>query len=231
MKPRLIRGPLQLNELFELLEPTVTLEHVKLRTKRRVLTQVQTRTARLPRLVAAVVLLGAASAAAAGVRELVVAASPPAELPPRVLAGVPTPRPVVRVSSQSPPANSEPNMGTDSPKPEASVPSARVAKPQLARSAQTPKNARPSVDDPTHVVRALRALRQEGQPARAGALLERYLEEQPQGALAEEALALSIEAALSENSERASAFARRYLKSYPEGRYRSVARRALAKGR
>jgi hypothetical protein len=76
---------------------------------------------------------------------------------------------------------------------------------------------------------AMRALRREGQPERASMLLDDYLRRHPGGALAEEALALSIEAATMRGDPRARALADRYLARYPTGRFRRVAEHARAR--
>ena len=75
----------------------------------------------------------------------------------------------------------------------------------------------------------MRALRKQGDPGRAQALLDQYLRSNPRGALAEDALALSIEAAAARKDPRAADYARRYLARYPKGRFRAVAERVLAK--
>lgn len=103
------------------------------------------------------------------------------------------------------------------------VPAASVPRP-------TPKNGRAraeSSEDATHVVEAIQALRTEGDPARAQALLNDYLKANPRGALSGDALALSIEAASARHDPRAAEYARRYLASYPKGKYRDLAKRAL----
>jgi len=69
-------------------------------------------------------------------------------------------------------------------------------------------------------------LRNGGDAAEAAALLERYRARNPDGILAEEALALSIEAAVQRNDPSAKKFARQYLAKYPKGRFASAARRA-----
>ena len=55
---------------------------------------------------------------------------------------------------------------------------------------------------------------------RARALLARYLGRHPNGALAEEALALSIEAAVAHHDADAAALGARYLQRYPAGPFR-----------
>jgi len=112
-------------------------------------------------------------------------------------------------------------------------PSEPAAEPQMAPMAPPAPavhRARPPrSEDPSLVVSAIQALRQDHDPARAGRLLADYLRTHPRGALAEEAIALSIEAADARHSPAAATFAQRYLKEYPHGRFRSAAERALAR--
>jgi outer membrane protein assembly factor BamD (BamD/ComL family) len=75
------------------------------------------------------------------------------------------------------------------------------------------------------VTEAIRALRTDHDTARAEHLLDEYLMRHPHGLLSEDALALSIEAAATEHDPRAIANARRYLASFPHGKYRAFARR------
>jgi len=102
--------------------------------------------------------------------------------------------------------------------------------PAASAARATPKNGRPrpeSSEDATHVVQAIQALRTERDPARAEALLNDYLKANPHGSLSGDALALSIEAASAQHDPRAAEYARRYLASYPKGKYRDLAKRAL----
>jgi len=85
-------------------------------------------------------------------------------------------------------------------------------------------------DDPSLVMRGMRALRREGDPGRARALAGRYLQSYPNGSLAEEALALAIEAALARGDADAVTLGRRYLQLYPRGPFRDVAIRATSPG-
>lgn len=94
-------------------------------------------------------------------------------------------------------------------------------------SAEPRLKPRGAAEDPTKVVEAIRALRSERDPARAEALLSQHLERYPDGALSEDALALSIEAAAARKDPRAVQYARRYLARYPEGRFRKLAERVL----
>ena len=75
---------------------------------------------------------------------------------------------------------------------------------------------------------AMRALRVEHDPVRARGLLARYLAEHANGNLAEEALALSIEAALAHHDGDVAALADRYLRLYPRGSFQALARQARA---
>lgn len=82
-------------------------------------------------------------------------------------------------------------------------------------------------EDPSRVFDAIQALRTDRDPARASRLLAEYLARYPHGALAEEAVALSIEAAAARHSPSAATFAERYLREYPRGRFRHTAEQAL----
>jgi hypothetical protein len=94
------------------------------------------------------------------------------------------------------------------------------AKRELARD-------RDEEDQETQAVLAgMRALRVDHDPVRARGLLARYLERRPSGALAEEALALTIEAALAHQDDDAPALGALYLRRYPGGPFKAVALRA-----
>ncbi len=144
------------------------------------------------------------------------AAAPPAappSSPPRVAAGVATkpavePAPAVSASAVLAPvaAPARGVAGARAPAPEASAHSA----------------------DAALVHAAVKALRRDGDPEQAARLLERYAARDPDGPLAEEALALRIEAAVARHEPRARALAQEYLGRYPAGRYRAAAQRALA---
>jgi hypothetical protein len=120
------------------------------------------------------------------------------------------------------------------PLPVAEVPSFVEAPPALAPEAPSipstsSRAARAPSEDERLVFDAMRALRQEGQADRAARALDEYLRRHPQGELAEEALALSIEAALVRGDPRAKDMASRYLAMYPKGRFRQAAERARAR--
>ena len=110
--------------------------------------------------------------------------------------------------------------------------SVRGLAPGAAREAARARHlaAPPTGDDTAPVIQAMRALRVEGNPVRARALLDRYLARYPEGTLAEEALAMSIEAANVHHDGDAGALARRYLKLYPAGHFSALARQTLNGG-
>jgi hypothetical protein len=81
-------------------------------------------------------------------------------------------------------------------------------------------------EDASGVSAAMRALRVERDPVRARGLLARYLAEHPNGTLAEEALALSIEAALAHHDADVVVLANRYLRLYPRGSFQTLALQA-----
>ena len=155
-------------------------------------------------------LLIAATAAAAGYSLLA-----PAKhvLPPA--AKVAPSEPAPRVVSAAPP------LAETAPAP----PTPILEQPSSAKHEPKPRAG----EDPSQVAEAVRALRKQGDAARAQTLLDQYLRANPHGALAEDALALSIEAAAARKDPRAADYARRYLARYPNGRFRSVAERALSR--
>jgi type IV secretory pathway VirB10-like protein len=164
-----------------------------------------------PALLAVGGLLVAATAAAAGYTLL--ESSKPAD-------------PVAPVASVAPPLETRSKALHVAPLPEPApaAPTPEVESPS-AKRADKPRAG----EDPSQVAEAVRALRKQGDAARAQQLLDQYLRTNPRGALAEDALALSIEAAAARKDPRAADYARRYLARYPNGRFRSVAERALAR--
>jgi len=105
-------------------------------------------------------------------------------------------------------------------------PAPRRAAPAPVRARRAAPAAAP--EDAATIMEAMRALRVERNPARARQLLGRYLEQYPNGALAEEALALSLEAAVARGDGDAAALAARYLKLYPSGPFQALARQTIA---
>jgi hypothetical protein len=98
-----------------------------------------------------------------------------------------------------------------------------------ARRPATTPAARPERDTEL-VVQAIRALHHDGDPTLARALCTAYLQRHPDGPLAEEALALTIEAAVAQHEPDASALGARYLQRYPTGPFRGLARQASQPG-
>jgi hypothetical protein len=131
------------------------------------------------------------------------------------------PRRVARPRVPPPPASATP----PAPTPEAPLPTETAQRPPVVRVSARVRPARG--EDPSALVEAVRALRSDHDPRRAARLLDAYLRSYPRGALAEEALALQIEAAANLNSPQAAGFAEQYLRLYPNGRFRQSARQAL----
>jgi hypothetical protein len=83
-------------------------------------------------------------------------------------------------------------------------------------------------DESTLMVSAVRALRREGDPARAQALAQQALQRFPHGAQAEEAMALIMEAASARgDASGAQQAAAAYLARFGSGRFADRARRIL----
>jgi hypothetical protein len=129
-------------------------------------------------------------------------------------------RPLALAEAPAPPVAPPP---VAPPPPASSVTRQPVAAPR-AHHLAPPAAPTPPVETESEVVlEGMRALRLEKNPVRARALLGRYLERNPGGALAEEALALSIEAAVAHHDPDAAALAARYLRRYPAGPFRPLA--------
>jgi hypothetical protein len=107
----------------------------------------------------------------------------------------------------------------------ASVPTPPRA-PAIAPAAPTEPPHIAIEPDAQLVYAATSAMRTDHQPARAVRLLEAYLRKYPRGALAEEAIALDIEAQLQLDGSRAAELGRLYLARFPGGRFRELAERA-----
>lgn len=191
----------------------------------------QRRGLRLLRPIAGVALLFAGTAAAAtlGQRLWSEPLEQAEEAPPEVAVArsLPPRAPSRRVVA--------PAAASKDPEPAPIPPAAEPTKPAKVTKAAPPRQpaapqkrlARAS-EDPRPVADALKALRRDQDPARAQSLLNDYLQANPQGALSEEALALSIEAAHTRKDPVAKTHARRYLSRYPAGRHRRLAERVLA---
>jgi hypothetical protein len=164
-----------------------------------------------PALLACAAVFVAASAAAAGYT---------------LLSSAKKSEPVAPVASVAPPADAQHKVTHVAPPP-AKLPAepAPAVEQPTAKRVDKPRAG----EDPSQVAEAVRALRKQGDAARAQALLDQYLKANPHGALAEDALALSIEAAAARKDPRAADYARRYLARYPNGRFKSVAERVLSR--
>jgi hypothetical protein len=143
------------------------------------------------------------------------------------------------LAAAPPPA--EGSLPEVAPPPEAPVASREPIVPPHLRHAAPPSAAREEArrqetkheaardreDEETQAVLAgMRALRVDHDPVGARGLLARYLERHPNGALAEEALALTIEAAVAHRDGDAPALGARYLRLYPGGPFKELALRA-----
>jgi hypothetical protein len=192
--------------------------------KRRVLVKLLSeRDARAPRilrgaLVAAVLAVTASAAAVGGI----VGGwwSEPLPQPPQPSA-VHAPSPVAAQPTESS-LNAPPEAAKDSepaPAPAVEAPKPSPKPEERARGKRS--------EDPAQVLDAMKALRAEGDPAKAQTLLNDYMKRNPNGMLSEDALALSIEAAAARRDPRAKDYARRYLAQFPNGKYRALATRAL----
>jgi hypothetical protein len=168
-------------------------------------------------------LAGAATAAATlGRRVWLERHAPVAEAP-----AVRVPVAAVRRARPARVALAEPASPASSPEPAAPARPVRRVKPPVRARITIPR-AIPGSEDPSQVVDAIQALRNDRDPVRASRLLDGYLTRYPHGALVEEAIALSIEAAAASRSPAAASFAERYLRQYPNGRFRQTAEKALA---
>lgn len=203
------------HELIRATGPTPLVE-ARMRQVRRMLDEPVRRTSggRWLRATTALALLGTgATALALGGTFDQSSPSPTPTVAPRsaesAAPALPRPRPP-RVLAPPPP-----------PAPTASA-AAPTASPTARRYAPTP----PAASDVERVHEAARALRGEGNAERAQRILEGRGE--ITGPLAEEALALRIEAARARGDSRAAALARSYLARYPAGRYRDLAERTVA---
>ena len=169
---------------------------------------------------AALLLCTSAAAATIGYRFVATDDAKPSDSPTHV--------DVPRVA-QTPRRMAAPPSMDQAPSDEVATPAApeRGPAPRTRGSADREK---PKADgeDPSQMLEAVRALRKEGNPEHAQKLLDGYLASHPSGALSEDALALSIEAATTRRDPRASEYARRYLAQYPNGRFRQLALRATA---
>ena len=135
--------------------------------------------------------------------------------------------------AQTLPADSPPVVATapaESSSPDVAPPQAAPGGRGAPVAPQHIRHAAPERDreeqETQAVVAGMRALRLDHDPVRARGLLAQYLDRHPNGALAEEALALTIEAAVAHHDADAAALGARYLRRYPTGPFRALALRA-----
>ena len=143
-----------------------------------------------------------------------------------------TPSSSARQESPPPPAvgivsASASASGSAPPEAPATPPAASAPAASHGTSADAADRRPPEAEDPTPVLEAIRALRTQRDADRANALLSKYLRANPNGVLAEDALALSVESAIARHDAGAAAeWAHRYLARFPHGRYQSFAAEA-----
>jgi|GEM_PF-876517 len=128
------------------------------------------------------------------------------------------------LAATPPPEIAAPSPEEATPAPPPPLPRATVNANRPPRRLAPP--AQPKDGDAGLVVQAMRAFRHDGDPALARALCTAYLQRHPDGPLAEEALALTIEAAVAQHAPDAPALGARYLQRYPGGPFRGLARQA-----
>jgi hypothetical protein len=114
-------------------------------------------------------------------------------------------------------------------KPETVVEPEAVLAPRLPTRAKVDSSIRSKANDADAelLVEAMRA-RSAGDAKRVSQLVAEYRAKHPQGVLQEEALILSIESAVARRAPNAGALAHEYLGRFPNGRFATQARRALA---
>ncbi|HLV21183.1 MAG TPA: hypothetical protein VKZ49_09885 [Polyangiaceae bacterium] len=197
---------------------------------------------RPPAWLLAALLLGGATAAAAAGGVLAERGGQTSKREAAAVATVaaPAPRAPFDAPGTRPGAPPEPALDPRAPEATAPPPPERAPKATSTeaatpveghgRQAGPPKRTAPPPPAPTSGVQlvheAAKALRRDRDPQRAGELLD-ALDADHRGPLAEEALALRIEAALARRDAKAAELASSYLARYPRGRYVELARKAL----
>jgi len=186
---------------------------------------------RLRPIVAIGVLCGLAATASAGWGVLQAVSSSDPEITTLEAPVVPRVVPLAPHTAKSPPL-----VRPSSPAPSSSVEAASEAPASALAPRSSGRHAAAKPSKPARVVAAsdaalvhdaVQELRRGGDPERARRLLEQYRSENPSGELAEEALVLSIEAAVAKGDPDAKRLARQYLAKYPSGRFVGAARRVL----
>lgn len=130
-------------------------------------------------------------------------------------------------TEETEPGDADHTSAQPSSEPTAGPPPGAVQDKRRPKGPAAPTTEKASGEDPTPVLAAIRAWRSEGDAARAQRLLDGYLRDNPRGALAEDALALSIEVGAARKDPRAVTQAKRYLAAYPKGRFRNLAEKVV----
>jgi len=118
-----------------------------------------------------------------------------------------------------------PTVALDATPPEAAL---ATPEPSISGTDAPSRVASAADEEAALLLRALRKLRGEGDVRGGAALLATLRKLFPRGAVAEEVLGLSIEAAALPGDRSGLALAESYLARYPDGRYRELAERARA---
>jgi hypothetical protein len=199
--------------LVRALGPTVESEAQRHRVRRALDATSRTPARRwaLPAVLAAGLLFASGAAATVALSRALLE-SAPAQAPARVVTEpkAAKPRPVSAAAPAV--AGDRPSRAPDQEPPAPASPAARIPA---------------SNSDVARVHEAAKALRHDRDPERALELLERS-RGTTFGPLAEEALALRIEASLASGNGGHGKLAVQYMKQYPHGRYRELVQRALA---
>jgi hypothetical protein len=127
--------------------------------------------------------------------------------------------------AEAAPPIAHPPQAPQAEAPKSEEPSIRPEDLEIEKSIPAPR-ASQSGPGSTLMMEALQA-RRAGDTARAQELTAEYQKKYPNGALKEEAAAISFESAASRKDPNAAKLAQRYLSSFPQGRFRAQAQQVL----